>query len=71
MPIILPMEESPAPSYNEVMRDEAIIIFMCVLYQMIRRLKLLLTRERIAYTEYTFSSRIGLSDLKVEPFTVS
>ena len=37
---------------------------------MIRRLKELLTHEMITYTEYIFSTNIGLSDIKVEPFTV-
>ena len=37
---------------------------------MAKQLKDLLERIKIMYTEYTFSSNIGLSDLSVEPFTV-
>lgn len=38
---------------------------------MTRSLKGLLTKKSINYTEYTFSTNIGLSDLRIEAFSVS
>ena len=38
---------------------------------MIGRLKELLSKEEIMYTEHTFSTDIGLTDLRDEPFSVS
>ena len=37
---------------------------------MVEVLKDLLEGQKIIYSEYTFSSKIGLSDLSIEPFTV-
>ena len=37
---------------------------------MVELLKDLLEEQKIMYSEYTFSSKVGLSDLSIEAFTV-
>ena len=60
---------------NLTMKIFIIIIVTMIHMQMTRRLKELLTDEdptkRILYREDIFSTNIGLSDLKVVPFSVS